>query len=302
MGRIPETDLYRPICGACGTQFEGPNPPSRCHICDDPRQYVPPSGQTWTTLKESQSKFKNVIEPLPGAGESVYTIVTQPRFPIGQRCHLIRTPQGNILWDLIAFIDDETVQKIDELGGIQAIVISHPHFYTTHSTWSHVFGKIPVYLASDDERWLSRRDASASSIRKFITSPVQEIIPESAAVAIKAGGHFPGSMVLHWKNRLFTADTVMVVPSGLYDIERLDGTVSFAFLWSYPNMIPLPSDAISSIIERIAPFEFDAAHGGFSGQDIQRDAKQKLIKSADIIRNTLAGIRPGEQKASEFWR
>jgi len=139
-------------------------------------------------------------------------------------------------------------------------------------------------------------------LRQSATSslpPVQEIIPESGVVVTKADGHFPGSMVLHWKNRLFTADTVIIVPSRLYDIEKLGGTIIFAFLWRHPNMIPLTSDAILSIIQCIAPFEFDAAHGGFLGQDIQRDAKQKLVKSADIITNILAGI--SDQGASEFW-
>ncbi|HEV7738508.1 MAG TPA: hypothetical protein VGO47_14200 [Chlamydiales bacterium] len=102
--------------------------------------------------------------------------------------------------------------KVDELGGIQAIVISHPHFYTTFATWSHAFGRVPVYIASEDAKWVARRDEAANACLKLISSPTQEIIPGSGVTAIKAGGHFPGSMVVHWQNRLFTADTVFVVP------------------------------------------------------------------------------------------
>ncbi|GJJ07789.1 hypothetical protein Clacol_001994 [Clathrus columnatus] len=274
---IPQSELLKPICVTCSTQFDGPEHPKSCHICDDPRQYVPPSGQSWTTLKESISsdKFKNIIVPTPGADGQIYTIATQPKLGIGQRAHLIRTPQGNIVWDLVAYIDDDTVNKINELGGIQAIVISHPHFYSTFTTWSEAFGEIPVYLASEDESWISRHDSAAYEL---ITRPIQEIIPESGVTAIKVGGHFPGSMVLHWRNRIFTADSIMITP------------------------IPLPPDAIYNIIKTLAPFDFEIAHGAFSGQEFKRNAKRKLIQSADIVISIMNGIKPGEREKREFWK
>ena len=52
------------------------------------------------------------------------------QFGIGQSARLIQTPHGNILWDLVAYLDEETIERIQELGGIKMIVISHPHFYT----------------------------------------------------------------------------------------------------------------------------------------------------------------------------
>lgn len=60
-------------------------------------------------------------------------------------------------------------------------------------------------------------------------------------VAIKTGGHFPGSSVLWWKSarKLFVADTIMVVPSGIYHVDRVPGTASFSFMWSYPNFVSL---------------------------------------------------------------
>ena len=40
------------ICTACGTQYApSETPPAQCRICEEERQYVPPSGQSWTTLK-----------------------------------------------------------------------------------------------------------------------------------------------------------------------------------------------------------------------------------------------------------
>jgi hypothetical protein len=43
------------------------------------------------------------------------------------------TPEGNVLWDCVSLIDDATVTIINALGGLRAIAISHPHFYTTLS-------------------------------------------------------------------------------------------------------------------------------------------------------------------------
>src|SRR5258705_12746386 len=43
---------------ACGSQYAPSSvPPPRCVICEDERQYVPPRGQTWTTLATVGSCF-----------------------------------------------------------------------------------------------------------------------------------------------------------------------------------------------------------------------------------------------------
>jgi glyoxylase-like metal-dependent hydrolase (beta-lactamase superfamily II) len=46
--------------------------------------------------------------------------------------------------------------------------------------------------------------------RRFITSSTQKIIP--GVTAIKTGGHFEGSLVLHWEDKLFIADSLVTVP------------------------------------------------------------------------------------------
>ena len=68
------------------------------------------------------------------------------QFAIGERAELIQTDKGNILWDLIPFLDQETVDKIVDLGGLEAIVISHPHYYSTWADWSRTFNG-PVYVS-----------------------------------------------------------------------------------------------------------------------------------------------------------
>ena len=117
------------ICTACGTQFpESAQPPAQCMICEEERQYVPPRGQTWTTLAALKASHMNAFRTHePG----VIGIGATPNFAIGQRAILVRTPGGNVLWDCIAPLDAATVALVKGLGGIKAIAISHPHFYTT---------------------------------------------------------------------------------------------------------------------------------------------------------------------------
>jgi glyoxylase-like metal-dependent hydrolase (beta-lactamase superfamily II) len=66
----------------------------------------------------------------------------------------------------------------------------------------------PVYLNGADSEWLNRKDTSG--LRKLIDGPTEEIVP--GVTAIKVGGHFDGSMILHWDGMLFHADSIMIVP------------------------------------------------------------------------------------------
>ena len=98
--------------------------------------------------------------------------------------------------------------QIKALGGLKAIVISHPHFYTTHLVWAEIFN-CPVYTAVEDEEWFSRDD-SEPGCRRLLKSGREEILQGVTVVTV--GGHFPGSLVLLWEEHLFHADTLMTVP------------------------------------------------------------------------------------------
>lgn len=85
------------------------------------------------------------------AGLSESTSSTK-QLGIGERAILLQTEAGNVLWDLVAWLDDGTVDFIKSKGGLKAIVISHPHFWTTHLEWARVFG-CKVYLQEADQDW-----------------------------------------------------------------------------------------------------------------------------------------------------
>src|SRR3954464_5374099 len=101
----PSPSRAHHLCVTCGSQFaETSGPPERCPICLDERQYVGAQGQEWTTLEamRQQGKWTNAIrEQEPG----LVGIGTEPKFGIGQRALLLRTPKGNILWDCVSFLD-----------------------------------------------------------------------------------------------------------------------------------------------------------------------------------------------------
>ena len=144
------------ICTACGTQYPPSEaPPGECLICTDERQFVPASGQSWTTLdglrKAHSNKFRRLTTGL-------MTIETTPAFGITQRAIIARTQAGNVLWECLALIDDATVDLLNGLGGVAAIAISHPHYYTTMVEWSRALGGVPIYLHSADRQWVIRAD------------------------------------------------------------------------------------------------------------------------------------------------
>lgn len=139
--------------------------------------------------------------------EHMWSVWTQPKFAIGQRCVLLETPEGNVLWDCITYLDDETVEFIKAKGGLKAIVISHPHYYTTHMDWAKAFD-CPVVFAKDDEEWINRKDFEDR--RRLMESTTEEIIP--GVTAARPGGHFPGSLVLLWNKHLLIADTFVTTP------------------------------------------------------------------------------------------
>lgn len=295
MASFPDASSYL-ICTACGTQYPTSNPSEQttCPICDDPRQFTPPTGQSFTTHDALQSTHKNIVTPYAPDPRLTF-IHTTPKFAIGQRCVLLRTPNGkNILWDCITLLDAETIAYIKAQGGLDAIVISHPHYYTTHLTWARMFD-CPVYLAGEDKDWLVQRDEAR---QVFIGESETERTIVPGATALKLGGHFPGSLVLLFDNtRLLVADTLVTTPAGLGSwttdgtgaprterrLGRPAGMNSFAFMWSIPNMIPLSPEEVAQMWEVLGRYDFVSTHGAFMEQDIEdKGIKGRVLESMQI--------------------
>ncbi|HVI46317.1 MAG TPA: hypothetical protein VM802_15685 [Chitinophaga sp.] len=251
------------LCVTCGVQYDATETaPVNCPICEDERQYVNPAGQSWTTFEQVQRSHKNIIELV---APNLYAIYTTPDFAIGQRAHLLITPQGNILWDCVAHLDASTIDIINRLGGIKAIAISHPHYFSTIVEWSRVFGNAPVYVHQLDEEWLQRHD---SAIRLWEGG---ELELWDGIRLILCQGHFPGANVLYapaGKGLLLVGDVVQV------STDRK--TVSF--MYSYPNNIPLSAREVKVIEQALQPLAYDGMYGAF-GKYIQTGAKDAVAFS-----------------------
>jgi glyoxylase-like metal-dependent hydrolase (beta-lactamase superfamily II) len=211
--------------------------------------------------------------------QGLIAFATIPHFAIGQRAFLIRTPHGNVLWDCIALLDDAAIEIIRGLGGVSAIAISHPHYYTTMVDWSRAFNDAPVYLHAKDQKWIMRPD---DCVRLWDGDSKQLV---DGITLVRCGGHFAGGTVLHWrdgggkKGVLLPGDVVMVVPDRRY----------VSFFRSFPNIIPLSGPSVRQIGAILAPYEFDAIYGGFFGRDLPKGGKEAVMRSVERYVSIVTG-------------
>lgn len=253
------------ICVTCGTQYPPSNQaPNRCPICEDERQYIGLNGQEWTTLERIQSGHKNIFFE---EGSGLWGIITEPKFGIGQRALLVQASSGNILWDCVSLIDAETIERVYSLGGISAIAISHPHYYSSMIEWSKAFGDIPIYIHEDDREWVQRPHRSIHFWEGERYSIASDL------TLVRVGGHFTGYQVLHWTdgNALLCGDMPQVCPDRRY----------VSFMYSYPNLIPVDAKTVRRIVSTLIEYPFDKIYGAWRGFVVRENAHERLKISAE---------------------
>ncbi len=77
---------------------------------------------------------------------------------------------------------------------------------------------------------------------------------------------------------LFTGDIVQVVADRDW----------VSFMYSYPNLIPLPAQEVETIRRLVETLEFDRVYGAWWGTIVSDDAKAKVLRSADRYLAALA--------------
>jgi hypothetical protein len=258
------TDL--PICRTCGVQYGAAR--ENCPICEDERQYVGWDGQQWTTLAELRDAgHKGVTKP---EGPGVIGVGAQPPTSIGQRALLIQSPSGNVLWDMITYIDDDLVDAVTKMGGVSAIAISHPHFYGSMIEWAHAFDA-PVYIHGKDREWVARPDDAVV----FWDGDTREI--GDGLTLINAGVHFAGGQVLHWaadpdgEGALMSGDIFTVVPDRRW----------VSFMYSYPNLVPERPRTIRRALDLMEPYRFHRVYGAWWRRVVAADGSAAVRRSAE---------------------
>ena len=263
----------------CGAQFApASRPPASCPICADERQFVGQDGQQWTALATVRQTYTARVEQLePG----LLGIGIEPAFAIGQRALLL----SGVLWDCVALVDDEIERAVLAAGGLDRIAISHPHFYTGMVEWAERFDAKIVLHEAD---------------RSFVMRPSPRIELwqgerhrlSAECELIRIGGHFPGATILHWaagadgRGTVLSGDAIQVVADRDW----------VSFMWSYPNLIPLPPDEIARISAIASTLDFERLYGSFWERFITSEARAKVLRSANRYIDAVTGIRSAEPK------
>lgn len=269
----------RPLCPRCGVQFPLGDGTGPCPVCTDEREYVDWDGQRWTTpVRLHADGFRGEVrEEVPG----LWGVGTTPDLGIGQRALLVPGEGGNVLWDCAALLDDDTVARVHELGGIAAIAISHPHYHSTMSAWSREFGDVPIRVHAADLDWVPR----GAEVDPWSGAEL-EILPGRTLVHL--GVHFAGGSVLHWADgsdghgAVCAGDIVTVVPD-----RRWVG-----FMYSYPNLIPAHPEVVRHTVRTLSGYRYRSLYGAWWGHVVRGDAHAAVVRSAARYLRHL-GLDPG---------
>lgn len=262
------------VCRTCGVESASPLP-EVCPICDDDRQWVPASGQRWVTRRDLEESGHRLT--LAEVEHNLYSLRTTPKVGIGQTCYLARTPAGNLLFDVPGYFDAEAVSAIDRLGGVAAIVPSHPHMYGIQSLVSAAFGNAPIWICSADSDWIQR---PTDAIRFFDS----EVEPLPGTTVRRVGGHFPGSTVAVWPGA--DGRGVLLGGDSISPVAR-PGWVTF--MRSFPNYLPLSAGVVRRIAAAVADLRFDRIHGNF-GQTCAAEGKAAVAASAERYAEWVSGL------------
>lgn len=252
------------ICTTCGTQYApSGEPPTACAICLDERQYVGAEGQRWTTLDQVEAEHHGRVERQePG----LLGLGLEPAFAIGQRALLV----DRLLWDCVPLSGDALAKAVEAGGGVETIAISHPHYYTTMVEWADRFDA-RILLHEADRQWVMRPSPKIefwAGDRLRLSDDLE---------LIRLGGHFAGGTVCLWRagaggqGALLAGDIIQVVADRDW----------VSFMWSYPNLIPLPPHEIARIRGEVESLRFGRLYGAWWDRVVESDARAKVLRSAD---------------------
>jgi hypothetical protein len=144
--------------------------------------------------------------------------------------------------------------------------------------WSEAFGNIPILLHEADRDWVRRPSPNV----QFWRGDAHRL--SDAVTLIRSGGHFPGSTVLHWKDgprpggALFSGDAPHVASDRRH----------VSFMHSYPNFMPMPSDAVRGMQARLAGWDFEDIYGFTWGRNIIGGGRAAVDASFDIYLSAIA--------------
>jgi hypothetical protein len=146
-----------------------------------------------------------------------------------------------------------------------------------------------VLLHEADREWVMRpsnRIEHWSGERRRVTAELE---------LVRLGGHFDGGTVCVWRSgangrgALLSGDIVQVVSDRDW----------VSFMYSYPNLIPLPATQIERIRSVLETLDFERVYGAWWDRIVAEDAKTKVLRSAERYLDALAGrLHSGAAKSA----
>lgn len=146
---------------------------------------------------------------------------------------------------------------------------------------------------------------------KHLTDESTELLP--GVTGHICGDHFPGSLVLNvlppntTVPSLFVADTIFAVTSGKNPPSHTpkpgDGRISYSFLWSIPNPLPLSIDEILRIWRVLKKLDFQVTYGVMAKitnvyeREEEKEwggLKRRVLESAKVAVRRMAGEKGHE--------
>jgi len=176
-------------------------------------------------------------------------------------------PRDDLIRATVAkLLDDATAAEVERSGGLAGIAISHPHYYSSMVAWAHRFD-CPIHLHAADAEWVMRPDPAIAHWEG------ERLELGHGLTLFRGGGHFRGGTMLHrdaGAGALLSGDIVQVVPDRSH----------VGFMWSYPNLVPLPDASVQAIAAAVEPFAFEALYGAWWTTVIPAGAKEIVRRSA----------------------
>jgi glyoxylase-like metal-dependent hydrolase (beta-lactamase superfamily II)/ferredoxin len=148
---------------------------------------------------------KNAIDAFPlRITENIYYCGFNSEKSFGAWSYLIVRPEGNILVDSPRF-STPLVKKIEALGGVSGMFLSHRDDIADHARFAEKFGARRIMHADDG--------AGKLGIEKIVEGETPVEIDDELTV-IPVAGHTRGSQALLYRNRfLFTGDHLAWSPA-----------------------------------------------------------------------------------------
>ena len=185
-------------CTNCGFWQRRFAPPATCPVCEDYRHPLPPDGYDFRTPQQIDADHRvSLREILP----DVWQITTSPQLGIGPCGMLLKTDAGNLHFEGSGWVDDATLGRIADLGGVAFQAFSHGH--VLGAAWRINDRFRPRTVVQAEQLTLARAlDVSFPFDDRWDLTDDLELI--------HTAGHTPGHTVLHWRSRrlLFCGDAL----------------------------------------------------------------------------------------------